>query len=962
MPPATQKRKAGSGTARAVPANDDFVMTLDTDDEVSDLEADKPPALGGDGTPGDDSDNGGGDDHDGNEARPQQAKKHKAQLKGREKIREDVRPAPNAAKRSKSNSRASNAKEDGLDLDANFEFDVYGDKAAYAQGQDWDMSVSGVKAGNRLSVDDIIEKRRKTRPEIKLPEIAVEEEQGVEEEEEEEDQGDGSEDDVDFAQIDDEEDDSDADQDAFGAGARAKQRASAAEQASEDEEDDDDDDDDDQDEADDDDDDDDESASSDEEEDDDDDEKETEVQKAKKAAYFATEDSVKAAAGGSGKKGAASAKNGAAGPAEDVTFASLSLSRPLLRALSTLSFHQPTPIQARTIPLALAGKDLVAGAVTGSGKTAAFMIPILERLSYRAKGADEAKSRVLVLAPTRELAIQCYSVGKELAKFMDVRFCLCVGGLSLKSQEAELKLRPEVIIATPGRLIDHTRNSASFSLEDIEILVMDEADRMLEDGFADELNEIVKECPKGRQTMLFSATMTDDVEQLVRLSLRKPVRLFVDPKRTTAKKLIQEFVRVRGAAAGGAVAGSQGLTAASGDGDGDGAGAGAGAGAGGGASKAAASSSTGSGGRVSQQRSEEAHRPALLLALCTRTFTSQVIIFVRSKKLAHQLKIVFGLVGLAAAELHGDLSQEQRLSALESFKDGRADFLIATDLASRGLDIRGVQTVINYDMPGQFEQYLHRVGRTARAGRNGRAVTLVGEADRKMLKLALKKSPEDQVKHRLIPAEVVQAMVETLDKLKPEVDEVMREEVEEKAMRQAEMEIKKGENIVKHRDEIMSRPKRTWFQTETEKEAAKDVSKAEYESKSSAKGRDKYAGLSRKRKRSRMMRDELEREAKEEKAAGNRPSAVNLGGIDASIRAAKKANRPKALGVAEPGIHAANKAARSKKGGGGGGGGGKAKSSTQKKVAASAGGGGAAAKGRKGKSSFARDLGERKRR
>ncbi|KAN0065130.1 nucleolar DEAD-box protein required for synthesis of 60S ribosomal subunit [Thecaphora frezii] len=883
MPAANAKRKAGSSAA---PIQDDFIMTLDTDDEVSDHEVDQTatPASGAD-----DQDNSEDDQDDAN---TQPAKKAKAQLKGREKIREELRPNP--AKKPKT---AAATKEGGLDLDANFEFDVYGDKAAYAQGRDWDMTVDGVKNSNRLSVDDIIEKRRKKRPDIKLPEVEIEEEEERSDEDGEQSDEAASEDNIDFATFGDEDDDSEADEDAFGAGARAKQRQAAAQEDSEDDDEEDSDDSEDENEEDH------KVAGEDEESSssDDDDEKETEVQKAKKAAYFASEDSVKAA---KGKKGAE----------DEVTFSSLSLSRPLLRALSTLSFHQPTPIQARTIPLALAGKDLVAGAVTGSGKTAAFMIPILERLSYRPKGVDEAKSRVLVLAPTRELAIQCYSVGKELAKFMDIRFCLCVGGLSLKSQEAELKLRPEVIIATPGRLIDHTRNSASFSLEDIEILVMDEADRMLEDGFADELNEIVKECPKGRQTMLFSATMTDDVEQLVRLSLRKPVRLFVDPKRTTAKKLIQEFVRVRGAAGAAGVAGGQGLTAGGAEGS-----------------------------KASQARSEEAHRPALLLALCTRTFTSQVIIFVRSKKLAHQLKIVFGLVGLSAAELHGDLTQEQRLSALEKFKEGSADFLIATDLASRGLDIRGVQTVINYDMPGQFEQYLHRVGRTARAGRNGRAVTLVGEADRKMLKMALKKSSEEQVKHRIIPAEVVRQMVETLDQLKPEVDAVIKEEGEEKALRQAEMELRKGENLVKHREEILSRPKRTWFQTEKEKEAAKDVSKAEYVSKSSAKGaaaaRDKYAGLSRRRKRSRMMREEMEREAKESGSGGRNDSVA----IDAAVRAAKKANRPKALGVPEPKVSKTSKK----------------KTTSVKKADKEA---GKKAKGNgKVKSSFSKDRGDRRR-
>ena len=191
----------------------------------------------------------------------------------------------------------------------------------------------------------------------------------------------------------------------------------------------------------------------------------------------------------------------------------------------------------------------------------------------------------------------------------------CTGGLSLKSQEVALRARPDVVIATPGRLIDHLRNSPAFAIDALDILVLDEADRMLSDGFADELGEIIKSCPVSRQTMLFSATMTDSVDELVKMSLNKPVRLFVDPKRSVARGLVQEFVRVRA-------------------------------------------------GR-------EADRSALLLALCTRTFKSGVLIFLRSKKLAHQLRIVFGLVGLSCEELHGDLTQEQvihfRISTLDAF-------------------------------------------------------------------------------------------------------------------------------------------------------------------------------------------------------------------------------------------------------------------------------------------------------
>ncbi|KAJ2576584.1 nucleolar DEAD-box protein required for synthesis of 60S ribosomal subunit, partial [Coemansia sp. RSA 1836] len=413
--------------------------------------------------------------------------------------------------------------------------------------------------------------------------------------------------------------------------------------------------------------------------DDDDSESEVdEVEEARKRAYFATPED---------------------GPASDVpeSFTTMNLSRQIMKGLTKLGFAQPTPIQARTIPLALLGKDICGGAQTGSGKTAAFLVPILERLLYRPK--NSAVTRVLILCPTRELAIQCHNVSTKLAGFTDISTCLCVGGLSLKLQESELRLRPDVVIATPGRLIDHLRNSQSFHLDQIEILVMDEADRMLDDGFEDELTEIIKACPSKRQTMLFSATMTDNVDKLIRLSLQKPVRVQIDPPKSAARGLTQEFVRVR--------------------------------------------------------TNKDEDRTALLAALCKRHFKSKCIIFFRSKAAAHQMKIIFGLLGMRAGELHGNLSQEGRLQALEQFRDGHVDCLMATDLAARGLDVTGIDTVINYTMPTQFPQYLHRIGRTARAGRTGRAITLIGESDRKMLKLAVKNSPKDKIKQRVVPNETL---------------------------------------------------------------------------------------------------------------------------------------------------------------------------------------------------------------
>ncbi|KAI8582403.1 hypothetical protein K450DRAFT_227013 [Umbelopsis ramanniana AG] len=454
------------------------------------------------------------------------------------------------------------------------------------------------------------------------------------------------------------------------------------------------------------------------------------------------------------------------------SFSAMNLSRPIQKGLASVGFVAPTAIQCKTIPVALLGKDICGGAVTGSGKTAAFVVPILERLLYRPR--QTATTRVLILCPTRELAVQVHSVAVKLASFTDIQFCLCVGGLSVKGQELELKQKPDVVVATPGRLIDHVRNSPSFTLESCEILVMDEADRMLEDGFADELGEIVKSCPKSRQTMLFSATMTDNVDQLIRMSLQRPVRLMIDPSNQAAAKLTQEFVRIRA--------------------------------------------------------HKEADRPAVLLALCKKTFKRKCIVFFRSKAAAHQMKIVFGLCGLSAAELHGNLSQEQRLEALEKFRDGEVDYLLATDLASRGLDIKGIEVVINFNMPQQFAQYLHRVGRTARAGRNGRSVTLIGEADRKLLKMAVKSSNKQQVKHRVVPAELISKYKAKLEAITEEVKDVMKQEKEDKVIRQTEMELKKSENLLQHANEIYSRPARTWFQSDKDKKKSKDVGMQAYKS------------------------------------------------------------------------------------------------------------------------------------
>ncbi|OCL09757.1 DEAD-domain-containing protein [Glonium stellatum] len=481
------------------------------------------------------------------------------------------------------------------------------------------------------------------------------------------------------------------------------------------------------------------------------------------------------------------------GPSTKTTgsFQSMSLSRPILKGLASVGFTEPTPIQQKTIPVALLGKDVVGGAVTGSGKTAAFVIPILERLLYRPKKVPT--TRVAILMPTRELAVQCFNVAKKLASFTDITFAQLVGGFSLREQEAVLRTRPDVVIATPGRFIDHMRNSASFAVDTLEILVLDEADRMLEDGFADELNEILKTIPKSRQTMLFSATMTDTVDKLIRVGLNRPVRLMVDAKKKTVQGLVQEFVRLR--------------------------------------------------------PGREDKRLAYLMYLCEKVYTDRVIIFFRQKKEAHRVRVIFGICGLKAAELHGSMSQEQRIQSVESFRSGKASYLLATDLASRGLDIKNVTTVLNHEAPQSHEIYLHRVGRTARAGRTGQACTIAAEPDRRVVKAAVKaaRAQGAKVVSRQVPAEAVEAWAARLEALAPEVEEVLREEKEERVLSVTERDLRRGENLVVHEDEIKARPKRTWFESEREKKAGREKGARELNGETGKKEKRRLSGKDRKK-------------------------------------------------------------------------------------------------------------------
>ena len=566
-------------------------------------------------------------------------------------------------------------------------------------------------------------------------------------------------------------------------------------------------------------------------------------------------------------------------------FSALALSRPLVRAIAELGWTRPTAVQSAVVPHAVAGRDVLANAATGSGKTAAFMLPILERLLFR-PNRRVPLSRVLVLLPTRELAAQCLAMTEALARYTDVRCALVVGGTSMASQEAALRLRPDIVLATPGRLIDHLRNTATVHLEDVEVLVLDEADRLLELGFQDELREIVKLCPRQRQTLLFSATLSPSVHDLILLSCKDPIRIAIDPFDAVVAQLSQEFVRVR------------------------------------------------QGQGVGAEAQEQKEREAVLLALCARSFRERVLLFTRTKEECHRLALLLSFHQIKAAELQGGLTQPQRQEALELFRDGKVTHLVCTDLASRGLDLPGVLTVIQSSMPAQLRLYIHRVGRTARAGRRGRAVTLVGFHERKALKALMKRST-DAVHARVVPADVVAHYRQSVARVEEDVAAVLAQERVDKAERVAEMEVNKARNTLLHEREILSRPPRTWFQNAQEKLSSKaagvqlfpkpseatagreadgdgsaqghgdveddesdDGAARERDRRARAKKADPLRGLSRAQKRRRLMRMEAERAAaqrlREARAADPTVSADDIrvaDPLDAAIQGAKAAKR-----------------------------------------------------------------------
>jgi ATP-dependent RNA helicase RhlE len=340
-------------------------------------------------------------------------------------------------------------------------------------------------------------------------------------------------------------------------------------------------------------------------------------------------------------------------------FKALLLSEPLLRGVQAAGYTDPTPIQLRAIPAVLSGRDLIASAQTGTGKTAAFALPVLHRL-----GAH-GKVRVLVLEPTRELAAQVETAFRDFARFTDLRTVAVFGGVGYGHQRNELKRGVDIVVATPGRLMDYLKDG-SLSLRDISILILDEVDRMLDMGFLPVVKDIIARCPRDRQTLFFSATVPPELQAVASFALRDPVRVEIGVARSVTQSVTHALYPV-----------------------------------------------------AHVQKFE------LLLALLQQSGFESVLIFSRTKhgadKIAHKLKAA----NHSVAVLHANRSQNQRIEALAGFKSGKYEMMVATDIAARGIDVAGVTHVINYDVPENPEDYVHRIGRTGRAQAVGDAFTLV---------------------------------------------------------------------------------------------------------------------------------------------------------------------------------------------------------------------------------------------
>jgi ATP-dependent RNA helicase RhlE len=358
----------------------------------------------------------------------------------------------------------------------------------------------------------------------------------------------------------------------------------------------------------------------------------------------------------------------------DLTFQSLGVAEPILRALAGENYTHPTPIQGKAIPVLLTGRDLLGIAQTGTGKTAAFGIPLLQRLSVGHVPPGPKQARALILAPTRELAVQIEQSLRTYGRFLNLRMAVILGGVNQNSQVREMARGVDILVATPGRLLDLVKQK-HVRLDAVSTFIVDEADRMLDMGFIRDVRKLAAYLPKQRQTMLFSATMPDDIARLVHELMQSPERIEVAPQGKTADRITQKLYIVP----------------------------------------------------MAQKRQ-------LLSELLKDLAMNRVIVFTRTKHGANRVAEHLSRTGVVAEAIHGNKSQNARQRALEMFRSGKARVLVATDIAARGIDIDDISHVLNFELPNEPESYVHRIGRTARAGGEGVAISFCDASEKGFLR------------------------------------------------------------------------------------------------------------------------------------------------------------------------------------------------------------------------------------
>ena len=468
--------------------------------------------------------------------------------------------------------------------------------------------------------------------------------------------------------------------------------------------------------------------------------------------------------------------------AKGISFLNFNLSKLIIKGLSEMEYYTPTKVQEKVIPIVINGHDVLVNSETGSGKTACYLLPIIQKIIIsRTSKKNKLIYQALILVPTRELALQCNEMLSKLSKYIDLNYIFLCGGMSVENQTNKIKNNlPDIIISTPGRLIDMLYNFKSINLENVNILVLDEADKLLELGFKDEIMEILNIIKKNlnRQTLLFSATLNPKVIDLGENALNNPIKIKI-AQSAILSNLTQSIVRLK---------------------------------------------------FENIEENEFEKRMSYLINLINKKKLYRTIIFFNTKSECHKSKIMLSKFNInSCVEINSNINQTERIKSLDNFQKGKVKFLLATDIAGRGIDIDKVRYVINFQMPLLTERYIHRIGRTARKGYIGESITICSEKDRSVLKKLLKKEkiniPLNFIK---IDNKDIKSVYKKILDFKSDVDNDIINENCEKEIQLAERDVEKTINIKMYENEIKSRPKKKWFESKKDKKKREKLMRKEF--------------------------------------------------------------------------------------------------------------------------------------